>query len=67
MLIVSFIAYSIFCFWVIFLEGANEIEGWKSFFIFNLFASALSSAELKFYVAISWLASLFILIYTLLT
>jgi hypothetical protein len=65
MLIIFFIAYSSFCFWVVFLNGADVIEGWKSFFIFDFFASLLSSQELKFYVGLSWLASLLILTFNL--
>ena len=65
MAFLSFAAYSVFCFWVIFLEGATVLEGWKSFFLFDWFAASLTAQELKFYVGISWIASLvFLLIAT---
>ena len=56
--ILGFLLYSAFCYWVIFLDGADELEDWKSFFIFSWFAASLNAQELKFYVGISWLASL---------
>ena len=31
--ILGFLLYSAFCYWVIFMDGADELEGWKSFFI----------------------------------
>lgn len=65
MAFLSFAAYSAFCFWVIFLDGATTLEGWKSFFLFGGFAASLTAQELKFYIGISWIASLvFLLIAT---
>jgi hypothetical protein len=58
-----FLAYSVFCFWVIFMDGADVLEGWKSFFIFSWFAASLTAQELKFYVGISWIVSLVILLF----
>ena len=66
MAILGFLLYSAFCYWVIFMDGANELEGWKSLFIFSWFAASLTAQELKFYVGISWIASLAILLFTLL-
>ncbi len=60
----SFLAYSFFCFWVIFMEGASLIEGWKSFFLLGWFEATLTADELKFYIGISWLASLVMLLFT---
>lgn len=54
----SFLAYSVFCYWVIVLDGAETLDGWGAFAIFGLFAATLTPSELKFYVGISWLASL---------
>ncbi|WP_339828650.1 hypothetical protein [uncultured Arenimonas sp.] len=59
----AFGVYSAFCFWVIFMDGADTIEGWKSFFLIDWFAASLTAQELKFYVGISWLASLAILLF----
>jgi hypothetical protein len=62
-LVLAFIGYTAFCFWVIFLDGADTLEGWRSFFLLGWFASSLTSTELKFYVGISWLASLALLLF----
>ena len=59
----AFGVYSAFCVWVIFMDGADTIEGWKSFFLIDWFAASLTAQELKFYVGISWLASLAILLF----
>jgi len=63
-LILAFLLYSAFCFWVIFMDGAEVLEGWKSFFLFGWFAASLTSQELKFYIGISWIASLAMLLFT---
>ncbi|KQO02444.1 MULTISPECIES: hypothetical protein [Stenotrophomonas] len=55
--------YTAFCFWVVFTDGADTLEGWKSFFLFDWFAASLSAQELRFYVGISWLASLAALLF----
>jgi len=60
-----FLAYSAFCFWVIFLNGADVLEGWKSFFLFGWFEASLTVTELKFYIGISWLASLIFMLFQL--
>lgn len=62
MAFLSFAAYSVFCFWVIFLDGATTLEGWKSFFLFGGFAASLTAQELKSYIGISWIASLAIML-----
>ena len=64
MIFIGFVIYSAFCFWVIFMDGANTLEGWKSFFALGAFAASLTAQELKFYVGISWLASLALLLFT---
>jgi hypothetical protein len=56
--VVMFLAYSVFCFWVIFLEGAEVLEGWGAFALMGWFAATLTPRELKFYVGISWIAGL---------
>ena len=65
MFYVSFLLYSAFCYWVVFLDGADVLEGWKSFFLFGWFAATLTTAELKFYIGISWLASFGFTLYRL--
>ncbi|WP_282278050.1 hypothetical protein [Stenotrophomonas sp. PS02297] len=55
--------YTAFCFWVVFMDGVDTLEGWKSFFLFDWFAASLSAQELRFYVGISWLASLAALLF----
>lgn len=55
--------YTAFCFWVVFMDGADTLEGWRSFFLFDWFAASLSAQELRFYVGISWLASLAALLF----
>lgn len=65
MLILVFLAYTAFCFWVIFLDGADQLEGWKSLVIFDWFAASLTPRELKFYVGISWLAGIALLAFSI--
>jgi len=55
---VPFLAYSVFCYWVIFRDGAEALEGWGAFALMGWFAASLTPSELKFYVGISWLAGL---------
>jgi hypothetical protein len=64
MIVLTFAIYSVFCFWVIFMDGADTIEGWKSFFILDWFAATLTAQELKFYVGISWIASLALVLFS---
>ena len=64
MTFLAFAIYSAFCFWVVFMDGADVLEGWKSFFLFDWFAASLTAQELKFFEGISWLASLAILRFT---
>lgn len=58
-----FILYTAFCFWVIFMDGADVLEGWNSFVLFNWFAASLTAQELKFYIGISWIAALALLLF----
>jgi hypothetical protein len=64
-LLISFLLYTGFCYWVIFRDGADVLEGWKSFFLFGWFAATLTTSELKFYFGISWVASLALVLYQL--
>jgi len=58
LVILLFLLYSAVCFWVIFRDGAEVLEGWKSLIAFDLFAAMLSANELRFFAGISWLACL---------
>jgi hypothetical protein len=59
LIFLPFLAYSVFCYWVIFRDGAEDLEGWGAFALMGWFAASLTPSELKFYVGISWLVSLF--------
>ena len=56
--VLSFLAYSVFCYWVVFMDGADVLEGWQSFFLLGWFAASLTTDELRFYVGLSWVVSL---------
>jgi len=56
--IFAFALYSAFCYWVIFKDGAEVIEGWKSAILVDFFAAFLDAKQLRVYVAITWLISL---------
>ena len=58
-----FALYTAFCGWVVFLDGADVLEGWKSFFLFGWFAATLTAEQLRFYVGLSWFASLAVLLF----
>jgi hypothetical protein len=58
--IVSFLIYSAFCWWVVFLDGAEILEGWKVSLVFDWAAGVLTASELRVGVAISWFAALII-------
>ena len=63
--ILVFVLYTAFCYWAIFLDGAETLEGWKSWFLFGWFAAMLTAEQLKFYIGISWLAALAVLLFQL--
>lgn len=46
---------SIFCFWVIFRNGAEVLEGWLAALAMDLFAGMLTVKYLKAYAGIIWL------------
>ena len=58
LVLLSFLVYSTFCYWVVVMDGADRLEGWKSFFLLGWFAASLTAAELRFYVGVSWLVGL---------
>ena len=60
-----FAGYSVFCYWAIFLDGVETLEGWKSWILLGWFAAMLSAEQLKFYIGISWLAALAVLLFRL--
>lgn len=55
--LVLFVAYSLFCFWVIFRGGAEALAGSRTSLLGRL-AGTLSAEELRLYVSLSWLAGL---------
>lgn len=60
-----FALYTAFCGWAVFMDGAEVLEGWKSWFLFGWFAAMLTAEQLRFYIGVSWLASLAILLFHL--
>jgi hypothetical protein len=38
--LVSFGSFSLLAFWIVFLDGAERLEGWGAFFVFNWFAAS---------------------------
>ena len=54
--ILVFLGYTAFCFWVIFMDGAEQIEGWIAAVLIDWIAGALEAPQLKWYVGISWCA-----------
>jgi len=63
MIYVMFALHSALSFWVVFMDGAEVVEGWRSFFLFDWLAATLTAEELRFYVAISWLVSLAVFLF----
>lgn len=63
--ILDFLVWTGVCYWVIVLDGATTIEGWKSFFLFGPWEATLTPQELKFYFGISWIVSLVMLVVAL--
>ena len=58
--VIAFIAYSAFCWWVVFWDGAEVLEGWKAALVFDWAAFALTADELRIGTAISWLTAIVI-------
>ena len=58
MAIAIFLAYTAFCAWVVFGNGADVLEGWKAALLVDLWAGLLSAGQLRVYVALSWFAGL---------
>ena len=56
-ILLSLAMSSAFAWWVIFSDGAEILEGWKSLLFFGLFAPAWTAQEIRFFVGISWLVS----------
>ena len=54
---VAFLVLSVFCFWVVFRDGAEVLEGWLAATVMDFFAGALTANYLKAYAAILWLVS----------
>ncbi len=58
MILLLFVAYSIFCWWVVFWDGAEVLEGWKAALLFDWAAATLTASELRIGTCISWLMML---------
>ena len=58
MSIFLFLLYTLLCYWIVLRDGAAAIVGRKSSFLLGWLPAALTPTELKFYVAISWMAAL---------
>ena len=56
--VILFLVYTALCWWVVFGDGAEVLEGWKAGLLYDWFAFALTASELRFSVAISWVAAL---------
>jgi hypothetical protein len=63
--VVTFLVYSVFCWWVVFWDGAEVLEGWKAGLLLGWFDALLTASELRVSVAISWLMALVIGLVTL--
>ncbi len=50
----SLLIFTIFCYWVIFRDGAELIEGWLAALVVDPFAGVLSAACLRAYVGVIW-------------
>jgi len=58
LLVILFLAYSAFCWWIVFWDGAEVLEGWKAALVFDWAAAALTASELRFGTVVSWLVAL---------
>jgi hypothetical protein len=59
-----FLGYSAFCWWVVFWDGAEVLEGWKAGLLLGWFEATLTASELRVGTVISWIAALVILLFT---
>jgi len=58
LLVISFLAYTALCWWIVFWDGAEVLEGWRAGLLFDWTAAVLTAAELRFGAVISWLLAL---------
>ena len=66
LLIIAFLAYSAFCGWVIFLDGAEVLEGlrgWKAWLFLDWFEATLTASEFRVGAVVGWLAALAVLLF----
>jgi hypothetical protein len=62
----AFLAYSAFCWWVVFWDGAEVLEGlkgWKAWLVLDWFESTLTASELRIGAVVGWLAALVLLLF----
>lgn len=55
---VYFLAVTALCYWVIFRDGAEILEGWAAAVVFAPFAAILGANYLRAYAAIVWIVCL---------
>lgn len=55
--LLGYLAYSAFAWWVVFWDGAEVLEGWKSSLFLDWSAFVLTADEIRIGVAISWIAT----------
>jgi hypothetical protein len=58
--LVAFLGYSAFCWWVVFRDGAEVLEGWNAGWFFDWFSANLTASELRVGAVIAWLMALVI-------
>ena len=56
--LVGFAAYTLFCWWAVFRDGAERLEGWGAWLAFGWLEAMLSAEMLRLYIAGSWLLAM---------
>lgn len=54
-----FAIHSFYSWWIIGYGGAKHVEGWRSFFLVSWFALDWNAEQIRMYVLLIWLISLF--------
>ena len=59
--LLAFLTYSAFCWWVVFWDGAEVMEGlkgWKAWLFLDWFEATLTASEFRVGAVVGWLAAL---------
>ena len=56
--VAAFLVYSAFCWWIVFWDGAEVLEGWKAGLLFDWTSAMLTASELRFGAIVSWIMAL---------